>query len=111
MAQLKVSAAAIAHIRAMIKVEELVRPIVVVGWNSGSADLKRGSAGEVQWERGAPGWLVSILDVSELEAWDLPVIELHGLNFSFFGRSGDPSLEEHSLEFEAGELLVKPAAI
>jgi hypothetical protein len=115
MATLTVTPAALACIRERIEHERIERPVVSVSWEHGWADLHRGTAGEVIWDRPKPGWVAVVLDLAELEAagvsWTRPVAELEGYSFSLNGKAEAPQLEGCTLTCEDGKLVVYEQAI
>jgi hypothetical protein len=114
MARLIVTPEALALIQECIEAEEVRSPVVAVAWSKGAADLRRGAVGEVVWEREAPGWKASVLDLDELAeagvAWTSPIVELYGYKFSLFGKPESPQLEGCTLTAKGGKLVVDESA-
>lgn len=106
MRTLLVSPSALAFIRATIASEKIARPIVVVVWSQGNAELKRSAKGEALWTREPDEWLATVLDLEEVGPWHTPVRRLHGFNFSLAGRPGSPDLEGCTLECVDGHLVI-----
>jgi hypothetical protein len=106
MRTLLVSPSALAHIHATIRNERITRPLVVVVWSKGNAELKRADNGEAVWVREPDEWLTTVLDLENVGAWHSPVRKLHGFNFSLSGRPGSPDLEGCTLECEGGHLVI-----
>jgi hypothetical protein len=115
MAELVVTQAALAHIRALIAREEIVRPMVCVSWHSGQADLHRGANGEALWTREEARWIAGVLDAHELEEAGVeaptPNMHVENLPFALVGRAEMPLLEGCTLTVEQGELVVLENAI
>jgi len=114
MAGLVVTAEALACIRECIEREEIQRPMVALCWSQGAADLTRGAKGEAIWEHEQPRWMVTVMDLAELEEagapWVGPTVTLHGYAFAFIARPGSPQLEGCMLACEGGELVVYESA-
>ena len=100
---------ALACIARSIDREQMQDPLVAVAWSRGQADLKRGAVGEAVWEQEPPGWVVTVIDLAEVEktgAWSSPIVEMHGYRFSLRGKPESPQLEGCTLACEAGELVI-----
>jgi hypothetical protein len=88
--------------------------MVAICWSQGAADLTRGAKGEAIWKHEPPHWMVTVMDLSELEdagtPWVGPTVSLHGYAFAFVDRRESPQLEGCTLTCEDGELVVHESA-
>jgi hypothetical protein len=123
MASLLVTQGAVRHVANVIRREQMERPLVIVQWDIGEADLSRAPDGEAFWERGAAQWRVTVVDVAAFEREIRAVLPsddvilpasnatISGLDFLLYGRPGNRMLEDCRLELSEGELRVYENAL
>ena len=121
MSELKVSPGAITHIREIIVSRAIAWPVVMADWNTGPADVTRGSSGDVLWEREPASWRIWVHDMDKFYALMVTpeqraqltkgTEKLSGLRFRVRGKPDNPALFGCTLDLVADKLTVREDSV